>query len=308
MFVYEFWGWPSGLDHNSRIRVSSILVLVVQVTTRIRRQRIFFLQVAYCKKGEKSSTDELPTRFAVEFFFVLRVAQVKKPKDFFSDKLHTRARTWKPLSPPGLVCRQKRGKWERKEEDQRRWSVATRRGREKEEKKKTKEGKKVAPAKARFRVPSTKNFFFWFTSIWVWKRPVSLEVSAPTRLSLRGSHVQRKFRKRTTLRSKSSTLKGLLYAGWRSRCEAFVARKGRTIALERSVSKKAVKDKRQSTFFSRVGYPWWFPTWAVLCSLANARKCQLKDFCEKERYESYQSNGHSQQTPSARFRKEKTCL
>jgi hypothetical protein len=34
------------------------------------------------------------------------------------------------------------------------------------EKKKTKEGKKVAPAKARFRVPYTKNYFFWFTSIW----------------------------------------------------------------------------------------------------------------------------------------------
>jgi hypothetical protein len=34
------------------------------------------------------------------------------------------------------------------------------------EKKKTKEGEKVAPAKARFRVPSTKNSFFWFTSVW----------------------------------------------------------------------------------------------------------------------------------------------
>ena len=28
------------------------------------------------------------------------------------------------------------------------------------------------------------------------------------------------------------------------------------------------------------------PTWAVLRSLANARKCQLEDSCEKERYES----------------------
>ncbi len=28
------------------------------------------------------------------------------------------------------------------------------------------------------------------------------------------------------------------------------------------------------------------PTWAILHSLANARKCQLEDFCEKERYES----------------------
>ncbi len=68
------------------------------------------------------------------------------------------------VSPPGLVCRQKKGGHEkekkRKEEDQGRWSVATRRGRDKEKKKKTKEGKKVAPAKIRFRVPSTKNFFF----------------------------------------------------------------------------------------------------------------------------------------------------
>jgi hypothetical protein len=113
---------------------------------------------------------------------------------------------------PGLVYCHKKGTWKRKEKE------------------KTKEGKKVAPAKARFRVPSTKNFFFWFTSIWVWKRPVSFAVLAPTRLSLRGSNVRRKFRKRTTLRSESSTLKGLLYAGWRSRCEAFVARKVRTIA------------------------------------------------------------------------------
>ena len=42
----QVWGWPSGLDHNSRIQVSSILVLVIQVTTRVRRQSISFLQVA----------------------------------------------------------------------------------------------------------------------------------------------------------------------------------------------------------------------------------------------------------------------
>jgi hypothetical protein len=122
------------------------------------------------------------------------------------------------------------------------------------EKKQTIEGKKVATTKARFRLPYTKNFFFWFTSIWAWKQPVSVEVSAHTRLGLRGSHVRRKFGKRTTLRSESSTLKGLLYAPikreqyhkrttlrrLKSRCEAFVARKIRTIALEQSVSEKAV--------------------------------------------------------------------
>ncbi len=71
------------------------------------------------QEREKSSTDKLHSKIRRRVFFVLRVAQVKKAKDLFSDKLHTRAHTWKPLSPPGLVCRQKRGTWERKEEDQR---------------------------------------------------------------------------------------------------------------------------------------------------------------------------------------------
>ncbi len=52
--------------------------------------------------------------------------------------------------------------------------------------------------------------FFWFTSIWVLKRPVLVEVLAPA--WLQGGHVRRKFRKRTTLCSISSTLKGLIYA------------------------------------------------------------------------------------------------
>jgi hypothetical protein len=72
--------------------------------------------------------------------------------------------------------------------------------------------------------------FFWFTSIGVQKRPVLVEVSAPMRLALRGSHVQRLYRKQTPLRSKSSTIKGLLYARLSSRCKAFVARNVRTIA------------------------------------------------------------------------------
>ncbi len=95
--------------------------------------------------------------------------------------------------------------------------------------------------------------FFWFMSIWVLKRPVSVEVSAPTRLGLRGSNVQRKFRKQTTLRSESSTLKGLLYAPIQQKqyhkrttlrrlkipLQIIVARKVHTIAMEQS-AKKAV--------------------------------------------------------------------
>jgi hypothetical protein len=60
--------------------------------------------------------------------------------------------------------------------------------------------------------PKTKNSFFWFTSSGVHKQLVLFEVLAPAFCILQGSHVQRQYRKRTTLRSKSSTLKGLVYA------------------------------------------------------------------------------------------------
>jgi hypothetical protein len=55
-------------------------------------------------------------------------------------------------------------------------------------------------------------FFFWFTSSGFCKQPVLFEVLARTSLSLQGSHMQREYRKRTTLSSKISTIKGLLYA------------------------------------------------------------------------------------------------
>ncbi len=41
-----------------------------------------------------------------------------------------------------------------------------------------KEGEKVAPAKARFRVPYTEKFFFWFTSIWVLRNPSRLNIGS----------------------------------------------------------------------------------------------------------------------------------
>ncbi len=107
----------------------------------------------------------------------------KKRRIFFADEQDTRASTGKPRKPlslPGLVYRRKARRWLQ----QRQGSVC----------------------------PKPRIPFFLFTSIWVWKRPISVEVSAPTRLGLQGSHVRKKFRKWTTLRSESSTLKGLLYA------------------------------------------------------------------------------------------------
>ncbi len=154
------------------------------------------------------------------------------------------------------------------------------------------------------------------------ERPVSFEVLAPLRLSLRGSHVQRKFRQRTTLRSKSSTLKGLLYApikqkqylkrttlcGSKIPLRSIHSKEGRTIALERSVSKKAVKDKRQSTFFSRVGYPCWFLLGLYSVAWLTQESVSSRIFVRKKGISHVQSNGLAQQTPSARFGKEKTCL
>jgi hypothetical protein len=61
-------------------------------------------------------------------------------------------------------------------------------------------------------VPQPRIPFVWFTSSGVHKQPGLFEVLAAAFFILQGSHVQRQYRKRTTLLSKSSTLKGLLYA------------------------------------------------------------------------------------------------
>ncbi len=60
------------------------------------------------RKDEKLSTNELPIRFAVEFFLSYELLKSRKRRIIFSNELHTRASTRKPLSPPGLVCHQKK--------------------------------------------------------------------------------------------------------------------------------------------------------------------------------------------------------
>jgi hypothetical protein len=112
--------------------------------------------------------------------------------------------------------------------------------------------------------------------------------------------MRRKFRKRTTLRSESSNLKVLLYAPIQQKqylkrttlhrlkipLRSICSKEGPHYRLSEAWARKLSSDKRQSTFIHELGILWWFHTWAVLHSLANARKCQLEDFCEKERYES----------------------
>jgi hypothetical protein len=66
--------------------------------------------------------------------------------------------------------------------------------------------------RATFMCPQPRIPLFWFTSSGVHKQPVLFEILAPALFILWGSHVQRQYRKWTTLRSESSTIKGLLYA------------------------------------------------------------------------------------------------
>ncbi len=97
-----------------------------------------------------------------QVFFVLRVAQIKKAEDFIYDELPTRAKE---------VQESQGSRWVHQG-----WSNATEESVRKSgrEKKETKEGKKVAPAKAMLRVSQTKNSFFWFTSIGVLRHPSQL--------------------------------------------------------------------------------------------------------------------------------------
>ncbi len=88
----------------------------------------------------------------------------RKRRIIFSDELHTTARTWKPLSSAraGLSPKTRRGREKEEKKKTKEGGLSPQEGdlEKVQEKKKTKEGKKVAPAKARFRVSSTKNFFF----------------------------------------------------------------------------------------------------------------------------------------------------
>ncbi len=95
--------------------------------------------------------------------------------------------------PRKVVCRHKKGMWEKKkkEKDQGRQEGGSPKG----------------------KVPCAlnKNFFFGSRVFGLWETHLDWSIGSCV-IFIRGSHVRRKFQERTTLRSKSSTLKGLLYA------------------------------------------------------------------------------------------------
>jgi hypothetical protein len=173
--------------------------------------------------------------------------------------------------------------------------------------------------------------------------------------------VQRKFRKRTTLRSKSSTLKGLLYAPIQQKqshkrttlrrlkipLQSIVARKVRTIAFEQSAKKAVMRHainaiygmgtlkillqsirskesphyclgakreeavRRQATInlYSQVWISFGDSIPRLYCvAWLTQESVSSRIFVRKKGMNCVQSSGRSQQTPSAKFGKEKTCL
>ncbi len=65
------WGWPSGLEHNSRFWGFSYKRLVVQVTTRFAVEDFFSYKLFHARKRKIKYwrvTSKRSTRFGVEFF------------------------------------------------------------------------------------------------------------------------------------------------------------------------------------------------------------------------------------------------
>ncbi len=173
-------------------------------------------------------------------FFVLRVAQFKKAKDFSYNELPTWA----------MEVRESQGsRWVHQG-----WSKATGKSVRKlgRERKETKEGEKVAPAKATFRVSQTKNSFFgsqvlgrdpsWLKyrllRYFVTRKPCAKEVPETDYLTQ-----QKQYLKRTTLRRLKIPL------------QSICSKEGPHYYLSEAWARKLSSDKRQSTFIHKLEIP-----------------------------------------------------
>jgi hypothetical protein len=131
--------------------------------------------------------------------------------------------------------------------------------------------------RATFHMSSTKNSFFRFTSSGVHKQPVLFEVLAHAFFILRGSHVQRQYRKRTTLRSKSSTIKGLLYAPDPHNCKKGTLSDQPQLSCISSTALCAVGDKVAQRYDVLCDWLW------DACHMAGVRwRSRCEGFCSEE--------------------------
>ncbi len=157
------------MDGISGLADKEILVLVVQVTTRIRRGRIFFLQVALRKKGK----NQVPTSYLQDspscYFCPTSRSSQESERFFYRRATYKGTYVEADESARAGLSPKKKGnvrKKRRRPRKARRW---------------LREGK----------VPCVLNqeFLFLVPEYLGSERSVSFEVLAPTRLILRGSHV-----------------------------------------------------------------------------------------------------------------------
>jgi hypothetical protein len=228
---------------------------------KIRHWRICFLRVISRKKEEKSSTDELPTKKIRRWFFCPTSRSSQESKGFFyrwatykgsisrgsqgSRRVRQgwsvatkggRRKEKKRNRPRKVVCRHKKGTWEKQEK-----------------KRKEKDQGRREGGSCEGKVPcALKHEFLFLVHEYLGFEATRLGWSIGSCVVTR-KPCAKEFRDQTTLRSKSSTLKWLLYTPIKQEqylkrttlhrlkipLQSIVARKVRTIALEQS-AKKAV--------------------------------------------------------------------
>jgi hypothetical protein len=108
------------------------------------------------------------------FFLALRVTQVKKAKDF----LPTSYIQGQELEEAKEAVESARAGLSQKRKKKRKTKEGGLSPQEGDVKKKDQGRQEGGSVKARFRVSLTKNFFFWFTSIWVLRDPSRVNIGS----------------------------------------------------------------------------------------------------------------------------------
>ncbi len=180
-----------------------------------------------------------------------------------TDELHTRVRTWKPLSPPRkVVCRHKKGTWEwRNEKGQGRREGGSREG----------------------KVPCAlhQEFLILVHEYLGSERPVSFEYRL-----LRDLVYKEAMCEGSSGNELPYTAKAVPWKDYFTQVEDPAAKHCSKEGPHYRLGAKREQESCHLTSDNQLFFTSWvslvIPTWAVLHSLANARKCQLEDFLWEE--------------------------
>jgi hypothetical protein len=111
------------------------------------------------QEREKSSTDELPTRFAVEFFLSYKSLKSRKRRIFFQQATY-KGTYIEAVESARAGLSQKKGGREKEKNKTKEGGLSPQEGDVRKKKRKDQGRREGGSAKERFRVPPTKNFSF----------------------------------------------------------------------------------------------------------------------------------------------------